>query len=163
MELDFDSDPEVKVIFMSFVLLEFCFGIIFYLLILVLWWLQDICVSGDAKTKAKGINRTIKEQHIANRLRHSLRVSVGCRSCTKLYGQLSLFLFPHYSQVYLSILYLRIPESFSILLRGRVVVYHNIAMDLKYPEFILYKPHSGGCVEVGFNFFFFFEKHCFTV
>lgn len=92
MELDFDSDPE------------------------------DICVSGDAKTKVKGINRTIKEQHIANRLRHSLRV-------------------------YLSILYLRIPESFSILLRGRVVVYHNIAMDLKYPEFILYKPHSGGCVE----------------
>ncbi|KAE9467410.1 hypothetical protein C3L33_00678, partial [Rhododendron williamsianum] len=92
LELDFDSDPE------------------------------DICVSGDAITKAKGINRTVKEQHIANRLRHSLRV-------------------------YLSILYLRVPESFSIILRGQVVVYHNIAMDLKFPEFILYKPHSGGCVE----------------
>ncbi|KAI8543720.1 hypothetical protein RHMOL_Rhmol08G0240400 [Rhododendron molle] len=92
MELDFDSDP------------------------------KDICVSGDAITKAKGINRTVKEQHIANRLRHSLRV-------------------------YLSILYLRIPESFSIILRGQVVLYHNIAMDLKFPEFILYKPHSGGCVE----------------
>lgn len=150
---------------MSFVL-ELCFGIIFYLLILVLWWLQDICVSGDAITKAKGINRTVKEQHIANRLRHSLRVSVGCRTCNKLYGQVSLVFFLNYSQVYLSILYLRVPESFSIILRGQVVVYHNIAMDLKFPEFILYKPHSGGCAEVGFKYclcFVFFEKHYFVV
>ncbi|XP_052181315.1 protein MICRORCHIDIA 6-like isoform X5 [Diospyros lotus] len=50
-------------------------------------------------------------------------------------------------QVYLSILYLQRPESFSIVLRGRVVEYHNIAADLKFPEFILYKPQSGGYVE----------------
>lgn len=38
-------------------------------------------MSGDAITKVKGVNRTVKEQHIANRLRHSLRVSVDCRTC----------------------------------------------------------------------------------
>ena len=48
----------------------------------------------------------------------------------------------------MSILYLRIPESFQIILRGKVVKPHNIADDLKYPEFILYKPQVGGSVEV---------------
>ncbi|XP_059300645.1 protein MICRORCHIDIA 6-like isoform X2 [Lycium ferocissimum] len=48
---------------------------------------------------------------------------------------------------YLSILYLRIPENFCIWLRGQIVEYHNIANDLKYPEFILYKPQNGGCEE----------------
>ncbi|KAL2243708.1 UNVERIFIED_CONTAM: Protein MICRORCHIDIA 6, partial [Sesamum indicum] len=45
-------------------------------------------------------------------------------------------------EAYLSILYLRVPENFIILLRGRVVEYHNIANDLKFPEFILYKPQN---------------------
>lgn len=58
----------------------------------------------------------------------------------------------HTLQAYLSVLYLRIPESFSILLCGRVVELHNIATDLKFPEFILYKPQSGGRVEVAFKF-----------
>ncbi|KAK1363128.1 Protein MICRORCHIDIA like [Heracleum sosnowskyi] len=62
------------------------------------------------------------EQHIANRLRFSLRA-------------------------YLSVLYLRLPGSFCMLLRGQVVEYHNIATDLKYPEFIVYRPHNGRCVE----------------
>uniref|UniRef100_A0A1S3ZPW5 Protein MICRORCHIDIA 6-like n=1 Tax=Nicotiana tabacum TaxID=4097 RepID=A0A1S3ZPW5_TOBAC len=48
---------------------------------------------------------------------------------------------------YLSILYLKIPENFCIWLRGRIVEYHNIARDLKYPEFIVYKPQNGGCKE----------------
>ncbi|CAL5325694.1 unnamed protein product [Camellia sinensis] len=47
------------------------------------------------------------------------------------------------NQVYSSILYLRAPQSFKIVLRGRVVEHHNIANDLKFPEFILYKPHGG--------------------
>lgn len=51
----------------------------------------------------------------------------------------------------MSILYLRIPESFSIKLRGKAVEHHNIANDLKYPEFILYRPQSAGCLEVIFN------------
>lgn len=45
-------------------------------------------------------------------------------------------------QAYLSILYLRFPEEFYIILRGKSVVYHSIANDLKFPEFILYKPHN---------------------
>ena len=59
-----------------------------------------------------------------------------------------------------------------MILRGRVVEYHNIATDLKFPEFILYKPQSGGCVEVVivilnfmfgclFSFFFLGETFCF--
>ncbi|KAJ1398251.1 zinc finger protein [Sesbania bispinosa] len=66
--------------------------------------------------------KIVNEQHIANRFRYSLRV-------------------------YLSMLYLRIPESFNIILRGQVVKLHNIADDLKYTEFILYKPQSGGSEE----------------
>ncbi|EYU42193.1 hypothetical protein MIMGU_mgv1a022246mg, partial [Erythranthe guttata] len=45
-------------------------------------------------------------------------------------------------EAYLSILYLQVPEKFSILLRGRVVEYHNIAADLKFPEFIMYRPQN---------------------
>ncbi|CAI0398559.1 unnamed protein product [Linum tenue] len=63
--------------------------------------------------------RTVKEQHIANRLHYSLRA-------------------------YMSILYLRIPETFCIKLRGQVVMPHNLADDLKFPEYILYKPQAGG-------------------
>ncbi|GFZ03900.1 histidine kinase-, DNA gyrase B-, and HSP90-like ATPase family protein [Actinidia rufa] len=80
---------------------------------------EDIRISGYVNPTGKIIT---SDQHLANRLRYSLRV-------------------------YLSILYLRIPESFCMILRGRVVEYHNIATDLKFPEFILYKPQSGGCVE----------------
>nr|GEX23617.1 RNA-directed DNA polymerase, eukaryota, reverse transcriptase zinc-binding domain protein [Tanacetum cinerariifolium] len=36
-----------------------------------------------------------------------------------------------------------IPETFSIRLRGKVVLYHNTATNLKYHEFILYKAHNG--------------------
>lgn len=51
-------------------------------------------------------------------------------------------------QVYLSILYLRIPEAFKILLRGKVVQQHNVADDLKHPQYILYKPQVAGREEV---------------
>ncbi|WZZ58043.1 hypothetical protein YC2023_058150 [Brassica napus] len=49
-----------------------------------------------------------------------------------------------YVNVYLSILYLRIPEAFKIVLRGKVVQQHNVADDLKHPQYILYKPHVAG-------------------
>ncbi|KAK0587848.1 hypothetical protein LWI29_029942 [Acer saccharum] len=84
---------------------------------------EDIRISGDIKqVVAKPAWRSMNEQHFANQFHYSLRV-------------------------YLSILYLRIPESFNIILRGKVVEHHNIASDLKFPEFILYRPQSGGCVE----------------
>ncbi|KAK9278507.1 hypothetical protein L1049_028074 [Liquidambar formosana] len=82
---------------------------------------EDIHIGGETK-KIHAHAKKISEQHIANRFHYSLRV-------------------------YLSILYLRIPQSFSLILRGRVVERYNIANDLKFPEFILYRPHSGGCVE----------------
>ncbi|KAL3824856.1 hypothetical protein ACJIZ3_020885 [Penstemon smallii] len=77
---------------------------------------QDICIRQYRGT-TKGGRMAAFEQHLANRRHYSLRA-------------------------YLSILYLRIPENFSILLRGRVVEHHNIATDLKFPEFILYRPHK---------------------
>ncbi|KAK7291623.1 hypothetical protein RIF29_06919 [Crotalaria pallida] len=84
---------------------------------------EDIRIAGDIK-KVDSVPalKTVNEQHIANRFHYSLRV-------------------------YLSILYLRIPESFKIILRGQVVKLHNIADDLKYIQYILYRPHSGGSEE----------------
>ncbi|XP_042502429.1 protein MICRORCHIDIA 6-like [Macadamia integrifolia] len=85
---------------------------------------EDILIMGG-KRKVRSANRqfqTIVEQHIANRYHYSLRV-------------------------YSSILYLRIPESFRIILRGRVVVHHIIANDIRFPECVLYKPQISGSTE----------------
>ncbi|GMN45915.1 hypothetical protein TIFTF001_015106 [Ficus carica] len=84
---------------------------------------KDIRISGDAK-KIDTLHawRKLNEQHIGNQFRYSLRV-------------------------YSSILYLRMPETFRIILRGEVVEHHNLADDLKYGEYILYRPQTGGGVE----------------
>ncbi|XP_039162400.1 protein MICRORCHIDIA 6 [Eucalyptus grandis] len=84
---------------------------------------QDIRISGDIrKVETLPALKSVNEQHIANRLHYSLRV-------------------------YLSILYLQMPESFKIVLCGQNVEHHNIADDLKYIEYILYRPQSAGFVE----------------
>ncbi|WCJ19490.1 Histidine kinase- DNA gyrase B- and HSP90-like ATPase family protein [Euphorbia peplus] len=86
---------------------------------------EDIRISGDKKKAVARLtadSKTANEQHISNRLHYSLKV-------------------------YLSILYLRIPENFQIILRGRVVPHHNLANDLKFEQFILYKPQCGGVRE----------------
>ncbi|XP_048136442.1 protein MICRORCHIDIA 6-like isoform X2 [Rhodamnia argentea] len=84
---------------------------------------QDIRISGDIrKVDTVPAWKSVNEQHIAHQLHYSLRV-------------------------YLSILYLRIPESFKIVLRGQNVKHHNIADDLKYIQYILYKPQTAGSVE----------------
>ncbi|KAJ8559854.1 hypothetical protein K7X08_003912 [Anisodus acutangulus] len=83
---------------------------------------EDIRISWDAESDKSCLRMSVSDLHLANTLRYSLRE-------------------------YLSILYLQIPENFCIWLRGRIVEYHNIANDLKYPEFILYKPQNGGCEE----------------
>ncbi|XP_058088889.1 protein MICRORCHIDIA 6 [Magnolia sinica] len=86
---------------------------------------EDIMISGAPKiVERANIPKKLTQQHIANRYHYSLRL-------------------------YSSILYLRMPENFSIILRGRVVEHRNIANDIKFPEFILYKPQVGGNVEVG--------------
>ncbi|PWA41657.1 Histidine kinase-like ATPase, ATP-binding domain-containing protein [Artemisia annua] len=81
---------------------------------------MDICITWDGKgTLKEGSRKAASEQHIANRLRYSLRA-------------------------YLSVLYLKLPDTFSMLLRGEVIVYHNIATDLKHTEYIVYKPYNDG-------------------
>ncbi|XP_076920857.1 protein MICRORCHIDIA 6-like [Bidens hawaiensis] len=99
MELDFDSDTE------------------------------DICITRIAPklpNKGKDSFRQATNEHLANRLRYSLRA-------------------------YLSILYLKLPETFTMALCGKVVLYHNVATDLKYTEFIMYKPIEGSVVTtIGF-------------
>ncbi|XP_049408831.1 protein MICRORCHIDIA 6-like isoform X2 [Solanum stenotomum] len=83
---------------------------------------EDIRISCDAESGKSYSRMSVSDLHLANTLRYSLRA-------------------------YLSILYLRIPENFCIWLCGQIVEYHNIANDLKYREFILYKPQNGGCEE----------------
>lgn len=93
LELDFDTDPE------------------------------DIMISGAPNPEE--IRNSVKranENHLANRLRYSLRV-------------------------YASVLYLQLPDYFRIILRGQEVKRHRIAADLIYPECISYKPHSCGIKE----------------
>ncbi|XP_009609083.1 protein MICRORCHIDIA 6-like isoform X2 [Nicotiana tomentosiformis] len=83
---------------------------------------EDIRISCDAESGKSCSSTSVSDLHLANTLQYSLRA-------------------------YLSVLYLQIPENFCIWLRGRIVEYHNIARDLKYPEFIVYKPQNGGCKE----------------
>ncbi|XP_011046170.1 PREDICTED: MORC family CW-type zinc finger protein 3-like isoform X2 [Populus euphratica] len=84
---------------------------------------EDIRINGDIKeVQTRPAWRTVNEEHISNRLRYSLRA-------------------------YLSILYLRIPENFTIVLRGKFVKHHNLALDLKFQEFIVYRPQSSGCIK----------------
>lgn len=81
---------------------------------------KDICIQGDTrKIQTLPAWRTINEQHIANKLQYSLRL-------------------------YLSILYLRVPENFKMVLRGEVVEHHNVVDDLKHIEYIVYKPQAAG-------------------
>lgn len=63
--------------------------------------------------------------------------------------QLFLSLLSSNLQLYASILYLRIHETFQIILCGRVVEHHNVVDDLKFREYIAYKPTVGANGEVG--------------
>ncbi|CAO2166712.1 unnamed protein product [Urochloa humidicola] len=90
LELDFDTDPE------------------------------DIMISGAPNPEefSNAVKRA-NENHLANRLRYSLRV-------------------------YASVLYLHLPDYFRIILRGKEVKRHCIAADIIYPECISYKPQICG-------------------
>ncbi|XP_065860649.1 protein MICRORCHIDIA 6-like [Euphorbia lathyris] len=91
---------------------------------------EDIHISVDIKKWGTKF-ASWREEHVANRLHSSLRVSYNA----------------YVSTCALSILYLRLPETFRIILRGRLVEHHNLANDLKFPEFILYIPKCGGVKE----------------
>jgi hypothetical protein len=51
-------------------------------------------------------------------------------------------------QVYASILYLRLPEHFKVILCGRVVEPHHIVNDLIYRECVEYRPRVGVSAQV---------------
>ncbi|CAN8292504.1 unnamed protein product [Cochlearia groenlandica] len=76
---------------------------------------KDILIEGNIKKSGCKLTN----DHIASRFSYSLRV-------------------------YLSILYLRIPATFKIMLCGKVVEQHNIVDDLMHQQYILYKPHVVG-------------------
>ncbi|KAH9616787.1 hypothetical protein KSS87_023828 [Heliosperma pusillum] len=83
---------------------------------------KDIRLHGSNNTPKKITRNFRSEQHIGSQYRYSLRV-------------------------YMSMLYLRIPQTFRIILRGVIVEHHSIACDLKYPEVIMYKPQTAGTKE----------------
>ncbi|CAK9272829.1 unnamed protein product [Sphagnum jensenii] len=83
---------------------------------------HDIQLRVGAKDKpGKQVNlpTQLTQEHIVNRYRLSLRA-------------------------YASILYLQMPPQFQIILRNLPVEHHSIAMDLKFCEYIVYKPQIGG-------------------
>uniref|UniRef100_A0ACD6AII3 Uncharacterized protein n=1 Tax=Avena sativa TaxID=4498 RepID=A0ACD6AII3_AVESA len=84
---------------------------------------EDIMISGAPKIPEVRMKvARLNHMHIANRFRYSLRV-------------------------YASILYLRLPERFKIILCGRVVEPHHIVNDLIYRECIEYRPRVGGSIQ----------------
>lgn len=46
-------------------------------------------------------------------------------------------------QSYASILYLRFPQGFRIILRGKDVLHHNIVNDMMFSQEVTYRPQSG--------------------
>lgn len=112
---------------------------------------QDIRLRKSDDAKKVNAKMLISEEHIGNQYRYSLRVIICFCMVVNLFYVSEIKLFWYYLQVYLSILYLRIPQNFCIILRGKVVEHHVIAHDLKYQEFIMYRPQIGGLKEVTYN------------
>eukprot|EP00249_Psilotum_nudum_P017714 c26454_g1_i1 orf=114-2621(+) len=86
---------------------------------------QDIQLRGSSKLERTDVlQKQLTNQHISSCLRYSLRA-------------------------YSSILYLRMPSNFQIILRGKVVQHLSIENDLKFAEHILYKPQVGSTKDCG--------------
>ncbi|XP_062213135.1 protein MICRORCHIDIA 6-like [Phragmites australis] len=83
---------------------------------------KDILITGAHKKKKHNSEKAVTQNYVSTRLRYSLRA-------------------------YASILYLRVPDSFRIILRGCDVEPHNIVNDLMYRECVLYKPQIAGLTE----------------
>jgi hypothetical protein len=73
-----------------------------------------------------------------------------------------------FKQAYASILYLHVPDTFRIILRGCDVEPHNVVNDLMYRECVLYKPQIAGLTEVLYKshlqimFAFFYHFDCWN-
>lgn len=84
---------------------------------------EDIMIHGAHKpVQTNNSIKLLNQNHIAKRLRYSLRA-------------------------YSSVLYLRPPPNFKIILRGRIVDHHYLADELKHCECIQYRPQVAGRVE----------------
>ncbi|KAJ1283887.1 hypothetical protein BS78_03G161500 [Paspalum vaginatum] len=84
---------------------------------------KDIIITGaQKKMKTNKPEKIAMQNYVSTRLRYSLRA-------------------------YASILYLHLPDTFRIILRGRDVEPHNIVNDLMYRECVLYKPQIAGLIE----------------
>jgi len=46
-------------------------------------------------------------------------------------------------QSYASILYLRLPSGFRIILRGKDILHHNIVNDMMMSQEVTYRPQAG--------------------
>lgn len=80
---------------------------------------EDIKLRGGSKMcNLKNSQWELLRSHISYRLSYSLRA-------------------------YASILYLRMPSNFKIILRGVLVEHHSIANDLKFSKVVTYKPQLG--------------------
>ncbi|KAG8051676.1 hypothetical protein GUJ93_ZPchr0001g30350 [Zizania palustris] len=85
---------------------------------------KDILITGaHKKVKTNNLDKIATQNYVSTRLRYSLRA-------------------------YTSVLYLKIPDNFRIILRGHDVEPHNIVNDLIYPECVLYKPQIAGLSEL---------------
>ncbi|KAJ6800740.1 protein MICRORCHIDIA 6-like [Iris pallida] len=85
---------------------------------------KDILINKTQQKKLKKTNETeLTRNNIATRLQYSLRA-------------------------YSSVLYLHLPETFKIILRGQLVMPHHIVNDLIYRECIRYRPQVEGYPEV---------------
>uniref|UniRef100_A0A0E0MF95 Morc S5 domain-containing protein n=1 Tax=Oryza punctata TaxID=4537 RepID=A0A0E0MF95_ORYPU len=81
---------------------------------------KDILISGAPKAaETTNAAKRMNESHLANQLHCSFRV-------------------------YASVLYLKLPAYFKIILRGEEVKHHYIASDLRYTQCIRYRPQAFG-------------------
>ncbi|KAJ6803362.1 protein MICRORCHIDIA 6-like [Iris pallida] len=85
---------------------------------------KDILINKTQQKKYKtSLETELTQNYVATRLQYSLRA-------------------------YSSLLYLHVPETFKIILRGQLVVSHHIVNDLIYRECIRYRPQVEGFPEV---------------
>lgn len=66
-------------------------------------------------------------------------------------------------QSYASILYLRLPPRFRIVLRGKDVVHHNIVNDMMLIQEVTYRPHPGADGAPKDSNVIFIVKCCFFI
>lgn len=122
--------------------------------------------------KTNSLDKIAAQNYVSTRLRYSLRVKyIGSRLLIWHFLFLSwanIIIHFGFKQAYASILYLHVPDTFRIILRGCDVEPHNVVNDLMYRECVLYKPQIAGLTEVLYKshlqimFAFFYHFDCWN-